>query len=128
MRKLAKWPAIGLAIFVFVVFVPKFFVLLNSSTEGATQGKLYHLRAALHRYHEETGAYPADLADLTRNAKYLESIPSAATPPFHRDSSRVLVGTDPDDQGGWLYDGDGKGGLWVNCTHNTTKKKRWDQY
>lgn len=125
-RSAVKLGAFILATLVVIVATPPIFKVLRSSAEGATQGKLGLIREALYRYNKDTGAYPAGLDALTQGAKYLEALPPAATPPYHQDSSRVHIGAQPNDEGGWQYDG--RGAVWVNCTHTDTKTRRWDNY
>lgn len=117
---------VTMAALLVLLLAPKIAKVMRSSAEGAAQGRLGLVREALSRYHQDTGGYPAGLEALAQGGKYLEAVPSASAPPYHKDSSRSRLGAVTDDDGGWLYDG--KGGLWVNCTHTDTKLRRWDSY
>ncbi|MFA5162310.1 MAG: prepilin-type N-terminal cleavage/methylation domain-containing protein [Elusimicrobiales bacterium] len=120
-----------------MVAVPKFADLINKSKEGATKGSLGAVRAALTVYYgDQEGQYPVDnLASLTTNAKYLDSIPQSKTPPMHTDSSAVNAtgsATNVSDANGWAYNNMRTetgafswGTLLVNCSHTNSKGERW---
>lgn len=113
-----------------VVFVatPAFLNMFMHSQETSTRGNLFAMRSALSNYQgENNGRSPKGLDSLTEGSKYLYAIAEAKTPPHHRDSDAVRLGTEPDDSGGWLYDVD-IGNVWVNCTHTDRKGKVWAEY
>jgi hypothetical protein len=128
---LTKWAIIAGSLCAAVVLLPwlarPISKVLRSSNEGATKNSLGQIRDAIFRYNKATGANPSNLTALIQNGKYLESIPLAATPPYHRSSAQVHEGTKSNDAGGWMYN-DSNGGVWVNCTHTDTKLQIWDGY
>ncbi len=127
----------GLFVFLFgfmiFIIVPKAFYLIYLHNEGETIGGLRAIRSALTIYKEDRhGQYPSDLAALTEGGKYLVRIPVAKASSHHQDSSAVLLGSNPNDEGGWLYDnvkGNANfGSVWVNCTHTDSSQNTWNSY
>ena len=69
--------------------------------------------------------------------KYLQSLPKAKAPSYHRDSNQVHTfpsrsqATDSDG-GGWAYinnpSGPDFGSAWVNCSHTDTRGSVWNAY
>ena len=117
------------------IAIPKFASLIRKSQEGSTKGNLGALRSALGIYYGDMeGVYPGDLASLTIAGKYISSIPTAKTPPYHADSSAIVNGFwgSFTDQGGWEYNNisglANNGQVWVNCDHTDTKGTIWTLY
>jgi prepilin-type N-terminal cleavage/methylation domain-containing protein len=127
------------------IAIPKFADLIRKSNEGSTKGNLGAIRSALSIYYGEMeGWYPTVAPDsiLTmENGKYLKSIPSCNTTPYHaivsafdttNSSGTVEGGT----AGAWEYQPNATpptgamtwGDVWVNCTHTDTKASTWSQY
>jgi prepilin-type N-terminal cleavage/methylation domain-containing protein len=129
------------------VAIPKMSRLIISARQAATKGNLGALRSALSIYYADNlGTYPRDdLRSLTRNGKYLTTIPGVTIPsiigtnPGHVRSNLVCnintgcvidMGgfgyqnispsyTDPD----WgTYDW---GILLINCIHPDSKGELW---
>lgn len=90
--------------------------------EDITKQNLEAIRRSLSVSFEANGKYPMDLATLATGGKF-----PAKTPNFHRDSSEVRYGANPDDTGGWLYHR-AEGRVWVNCTHSDTNGRAWNSY
>jgi hypothetical protein len=120
------------------ILVPKVRDLLRYSDEGATRGNLGAMRSALSIYYGDyDGRYPREIDALTRNGKYLRSVPTAKlwgprnTRP-HPESDAVAYGIEPTDAGGWLYNNEPKdpnfGTLVVNCTHQDSRGSVWSGY
>ena len=114
------------------IAIPKFASLLRKSGEGAAKGNLGAIRSALSIYYGDMeGNYPSDLAALTVNGKYLQTIPLAKTPNYHPDSASVADSTITD-VGGWSYNNQPTnpnfGTVLVNCTHTDTKGTVWTAY
>ena len=73
------------------IAIPKFAELIRKSQEGATKGSLGALRSALSIYYADMeGQYPADMNSLTTNGKYLSTIPTVTTPPYHIATNYAL--------------------------------------
>jgi hypothetical protein len=120
----------------YVLFVPKFQGLAAGADRGATLGNLGAMRSALSIYYGDTeGNYPFHISELTRDGRYLSSIPKAkirAKGRVHKDSNRVRYGKSPTDEGGWLYNNESTdpnyGTLIVNCTHTDYRGNVWSTY
>lgn len=113
--------------------VPRFGTLLKRSNEANSVANLAKLRSALSVYYTDMeGLYPSHLAVLTVAGKYLDSMPQAREPSFHTETSTILLGTVPDDTGGWVYNNNASdanfGTIWINCTHTDTKGTVWTVY
>ena len=121
--------------------------LAVKSGEGVTKGNLGSLRAALSiSYGEAEGVYPATLDALT--PQYIPAIPKTklgdhketdAWTPYGAEvcTGSTEYGSEIDstklkDTGGWGYVVDPKakcyGSVFVDCTHQDTKGKRWPEY
>ncbi|MBI3565816.1 MAG: type II secretion system protein [Elusimicrobia bacterium] len=115
------------------IAIPRYGESLRASTEGYTRGSLGSIRKALSVYYSDLeGQYPADLASLTQNKRYLRSLPPARLPGLHADSAAVHPGAAPADAGGWLYDDSPAsptfGAFRVDCTHTDSKGSVWSSY
>src|SRR5262245_45014450 len=90
------------------IAVPKFADLVTKAKEGATKGSLGALRSALSIYYADMeGLYPATLAALNVQGKFIATIPVAKVPNYHGDSSSMSAGSPTaafTDAGGWAYD------------------------
>jgi uncharacterized RDD family membrane protein YckC len=125
----------------------KFKELATKSGEGATKGNLGMLRSSLSIYYGDAeGQYPATLEALI--PKYLPAIPKTKLDahmetnvwtPYGAEvcTGKTEYGTEIDstklkDTGGWGYVVDAKakcyGMVFVDCTHQDTKGKRWPEY
>lgn len=126
--------ALGVGGLVVGLAVVKFSEMMRSPNEGATRGNLGAIRSALSIYYGDMeGLYPEDLHSLTVNGKYLQTLPTARTPPYHKESSRVLTAPAPDDTGGWWYRmnpaHDGVNVVFGgNCTHTDNRGSAWTSY
>lgn len=132
--------ALVVVVIIAIIAVPKFVSVLRKSDEGATKGSLGALRGAIAMYYgDHEGNYPSTdiVKELTENGKYIQEIPYAYCPPYHKKSNRIYTG-DFDknrDLCGWAYkaddadDGTGrvKGQVWVNCTHQDSKGNVWSE-
>lgn len=126
----------------------KFKTLSVKSGEGATKGNLGSLRSSLAIYYGDAeGQYPATL-DALIDPKYLKEIPktklgdhaeTGAWTPYGAEvcTGKSEYGTEIDstkikDTGGWGYVNDPQakcaGMVFVDCTHQDTKGKRWPEY
>jgi prepilin-type N-terminal cleavage/methylation domain-containing protein len=117
------------------IAIPKFAELIRKSQEGSSKGTLGGLRSGLAIYYGDMeGQYPAQLAALTVNGKYIALVGKALTPNYHVDSSAETDGllTVPTDAGGWMYNNTPSnaslGILAINCTHTDTKGTVWTTY
>lgn len=120
------------------IAIPKFADLIRKSKEGSTKGNLGAMRGSLSLYYAAMeGNYPIDdLTQLTVNGKYINSIPPAAMPNYHADSTAIsanaTLGVAVNNLGGWSYDnnnGDGNwGAVFVNCTDTDTRGVIWSTY
>jgi general secretion pathway protein G len=112
------------------IAMPKLAYAYQKAREGSAKGNLGALRGALSVYHADTeGQWPADLATLALNAKYITAVPAARGVSPHPDSSAALLAAAPDDAGGWVYNGipgdAGQGQVRINCTHADTAGRVW---
>ena len=132
--------ALAVVVIVAMIAVPKFTSILRKSDEGAAKGSLGALRSAIAMYYgDNEGNYPSEdiVKELTENGRYIQEIPFAYCPPYHKKSNRICVGDfeKNKDLGGWAYkaddaeDGSGrvKGQIWVNCTHQDSKGNVWSE-
>ncbi len=120
------------------IAIPKFAALIRKSSEGASKGNLGSIRSSLSIYYGDLeGQYPAQLAALTVQSKYLGSVPNAKMPNYHADSATEAdwggTGAFPaDNVGGWAYNNvstdPNVGQLNVDCTHTDTKGSIWTTY
>jgi uncharacterized membrane protein len=127
------------------LMIPKLSGLADQSKEGATKANLGAMRASLSIYYGDTeGNYPETPEVLTKDGRYLSGIPKASTPPHHPDSREIQIygaeacageSANPqaiNDAGGWGYisspDSACHGMLFVNCTHQDSKKTTWHTY
>ena len=116
------------------IAIPKFANLVRRSTEGASKGNIAGLRSALSIYYGDMeGQYPAEMASLTVNGKYLAVVPFAKAPNYHGDTTVILANSAAyDDTNGWLYDNVitdvNVGVVWVNCTHTDSRGTTWTTY
>ena len=130
--------ALAIVVIIAIIAVPKCVSVLRKSDEGATKGGLGALRGAIAMYYgDHEGNYPsADIAkELTENGKYIQEIPLAYCPTYHKKSNKIITGDfeKNKDTGGWAYkiddteDGSGrvKGQIWINCTHQDSKGNAW---
>ena len=143
-KRMAWVAAADLAVFCAAMLLAGmvYFVIVSAgkkSTEGGNRGDLGYLRSAVSIYSGDTeGIYPADLAALTRDGKYLAGIPLLwRGSPFyspHWQSRKVEYyprkGTQ--DSGHWAYVNDSKspdfGTVFIDCTHTDTLGARWDSF
>ena len=119
------------------VAVTRFGGVIDKSKEGATRGGLTSVRSALNIYYGDNMTHPVDdLASLTADSRYINSLPIVKLPGTgHPDNRHVSVGASTaaavDDTGGWAYVNDpatpSHGTLLINCTHADSKDKRWDE-
>ncbi len=112
------------------IAMPKLAYAFQRAKEGSAKGNLGALRGALSVYHADTdGQWPADLATLAVNAKYITAIPTVKGVSSHTDSGATLLATAPDDAGGWTYNGvpgdAGQGQVHINCTHPDAAGRIW---
>ncbi|MFH2204493.1 MAG: RDD family protein [Elusimicrobiota bacterium] len=127
------------------IAIPNFTRSAQSARESATKGNLGAMRAALSIYYgDQDGFYPETPAVLTRDGRYLTSIPSANTPPHHPQNSQVvlydgatcdgqeIISTNLQDSGGWGYisapNSPCHGMLFVDCSHTDSKGSTWNNY
>ena len=118
--------------------------LAQQSREGRTKGNLGAFRAALSIFYGDfEGRYPRNLSVLTKDGKYLRSIPNADTAVAgHTPTKAVIIITGVQteaelfkklkDTGGWAYVADPNSPLWgtlvVDCTHADSKGNLWHRY
>ncbi|MBI2385091.1 MAG: RDD family protein [Elusimicrobia bacterium] len=126
----------------------KFKSLKVKSGEGATKGNLGALRSAASIYYGDTeGSYPATL-DALVDPKYVPSMPKTKVADHPETDAVTLYGAEVctgkteygseidasklKDTGGWGYVADPKAVCWgqvfVDCTHQDSKGKRWPEY
>jgi uncharacterized RDD family membrane protein YckC len=126
----------------------KFKTLKLKSGEGATKGNLGSLRSAISIYYGDMeGQYPATL-DALVGPKWIAAIPqtkladhaeTAAWTPYGAEvcTGKTEYGSEIDatklkDTGGWGYVADPQAKCWgtifVDCTHQDTKGRRWPEY
>src|SRR5438045_1305174 len=75
------------------IAIPKFAELIRKSSEGASKGNLGAIRSALSIYYGDMeGQYPADMAAMTINGKYLTTIPMSKAPNYHADTNLATQG------------------------------------
>lgn len=110
---------------------------------GGIKGQLSSLRAAVQIYYGDMeGIFPYDLSVLTKNSKYLKSIPFIK-PPGHDKSSNAVklvsgvknmgdLSGQVDDVGGWLYVNDRTSPLYgtvvINCNHRDVNDRNTFMY
>lgn len=151
MKKMHGFTLIELMIVVAIIgilaaiAIPKFADLIRKSNEGATKGNLGAIRSALSIYYGEMeGWYPVSAPDATltmENGKYLKSIPTCNTTPYHAigtgfDISNSSGTMESGTAGDWEYQPNAApaagaqpwGNVWVNCTHTDTKTTVWSAY
>ncbi|MDR2427099.1 MAG: hypothetical protein LBD46_08000 [Endomicrobium sp.] len=132
--------AIAVIVIISIIAVPKFVDVLQKSEESATKSALGALRGAIAMYYgDHEGNYPsADIVkELTENEKYIQEIPYAACPPYHKKSNKIYTSDFEKNRDlcGWAYkaddgdDGSGrvKGQIWVNCIHQDSKGNIWSE-
>lgn len=126
----------------------KFKTLAAKSGEGATKGNLGSLRSALAIYYGDAeGKYPERL-DAIVDPKYISEIPKTKLAdhsptdwwtPYGAEvcTGSTQFGSEIDagkikDTGGWGYVSDPNAKCWgtvfVDCTHQDSKGKRWPEY
>ena len=115
------------------IAIPKFAELIRKSGEGASKGNLGAVRSALSIYYGDMeGQYPDNMAALTLNGKYLQTVPNAKAPNYHADASGITLGTGSGDGAGWLYNNvignTNIGNAQINCTHTDSKGSVWTNY
>jgi len=101
-----------------------------NSIEGATKGNLGTLRSALQIYFADHRSYPKDLSELTRDGKYLSTIPNNQVSDSNTVvyiSSPVITGT-----GGWAYvndpDSPAFGNVYANLLAKDIRGYPWSYY
>lgn len=112
------------------IAMPKLAYAFQKAREGSVKGNLGSIRTAISVYHADTeGRFPADLAELTVNGRYLSAVPVARGLIYHQDSAATAIGTAPTDTGGWTYNATstdaGYGTVHINCTHPDTAGHVW---
>ena len=117
------------------IAIPKFAELIRKSSEGASKGNLGAVRSALSIYYGDMeGQYPAAMAAMTINGKYLTVIPMSKAPNYHADANSETSGALASlaDGGGWYYVNAATdpniGNVLVRCTHTDTKGSVWTAY
>lgn len=91
------------------------------------------LREAAARYAADAKTKgPLELADLTKDGRYLAAIPPAVVPIHHGSSAQVAAMARTDDAGGWTHanwpGSEREGQIWINCTHTDTRGSLWSSY
>ncbi|MCL2485315.1 MAG: type II secretion system GspH family protein [Endomicrobia bacterium] len=132
--------AVAVIILLAIIAVPKMADTLKKSNENATKASLGSLRSAIAMYYgDHEGNYPdANIAEeLTKDAKYIASIPAASGSSYHPKSNKIVIsGTEiSNDTGEWIYKADDtedengrvKGQIWINCTHKDSKGNVWNE-
>ena len=116
--------------------VPRMGGLINKSKESAAKSGLSFLRSALSVYYGDNISYPTDdLDSLVSANKYLDTLPLINLPgtnhPENRHVTLVTGGALVTDSGGWAYINDPQSKEWgtvlVNCTHQDSKGKNWNE-
>jgi hypothetical protein len=111
--------------------------ILRNREDKSTVADLGGLRSHLGIYYGDTsGHFPANLAALTANGKYLTRLPKTRTGwHWSNDQVQELTGEELragglSDQGGWAYvfTGPSSGTVLVNCTHTDTRGKVFSTY
>lgn len=105
----------------------------NARAGRRNRAALATVRSALARYAAETKTKgPVELADLTKDRKYLAAIPPVSIPGRHGPSAQVRALGVTDDTGGWTYSNwpsdPREGEVWINCTHTDNHGKAWKDY
>ncbi|MDR1196272.1 MAG: type II secretion system GspH family protein [Endomicrobium sp.] len=132
--------ALAVVVIISIIAVPRFMNVLRKSEEGATKSALGALRGAIAMYYgDHEGNYPSAeiVKELTENGKYIQEIPYASCPPYHKKSNKIYVGDFEKNKnlGGWAYkeddaeDGTGrvKGQIWVNSANQDSKGNIWSE-
>ncbi|MFA5138817.1 MAG: hypothetical protein WC728_06235 [Elusimicrobiota bacterium] len=114
---------------------------MSKSNHEASIGNLGSIRSALSIYYGDMqGQYPTDLMTLTKDRKYVTSIPDVHTicingTVHHSRSGKLTYFPSPaaaDDQGGWGYVNEPTsqdfGAVFINCTHTDYMSKRFSDY
>jgi len=119
------------------VAMTRFGGVLDRSREGATRGAAGSVRSAIGIYYGDNSAFPTDdLSCLTEAKRYIDNLPVVKLPgTVHPENRHVSVGASTaaaiTDTGGWAYvndpDSPSYGTLLINCTHEDSKGKRWDE-
>lgn len=119
------------------IAMARFGDVLDHSREGATRGAAGSIRSALGIYYGDNSAFPTDdLSSLTEDKRYIDNLPVVKLPgTLHPENRHVSVGASTaaavTDTGGWAYVNDpaspSYGTLLINCNHEDSKGRRWDE-
>ncbi len=136
-REVSNVNALYILILIFLflgaITIPKISDLNSYSEQGATRGNLGAIRSALSIYYgDKQGNYPSHLETLLIGGKYLSLLPQAKPGKWHEDSNHIVLGSEPTDVGGWLYNNNPTDPNWgtlvVNCTHTDSRGSVWTSY
>ena len=118
------------------VAIVKYVSLTREAEQANFKAVLGSLRSALTIYYGDNLAYPVDdLDSLVSSKKYLNNLPLLDLPgtnhPENRHVTLVTSSTSLTDTGGWAYINDSQSKEWgtvlINCTHQDSKEKNWNE-
>lgn len=114
--------------------VPKFRDMTTRAKESSARSRLAAVRSALSIYYSDNQLYPAQLAALEQNSKYIKELPKLVIPKIDANPGHDLTGEssvlDDGVGGAWFYysTSAAHSATFVNCVHADSRGRLWTEY
>jgi general secretion pathway protein G len=117
-----------------IMAVPKFKDMTTRAKESKARAALGAIRSALDIYYSENQFYPAQLAALEQNSRYMKELPALSIPSLDVNPGHELTGEstvlDDGATGAWFYftTSTAHSEAYANCTHPDSRGRLWTEY